>query len=240
MPESSPDDIAITNSRTGEADADADGDGDGDGEPIRPVSVRALHAHGRNRAQIIPDLVLDHLDDRPPFALPAGGDEGGDDRDALDGEAFITAFGQVLGVYTWDATSVPTVARIQAALARRAGWDCRRFRRRPRQTRLVGWHGGWTEEGVGIFAAEIWGVSKRGPDRPLGRASLVVRTPGRRRRLGGPRPGLLTAGQTPPGPGEDRGRSRGQPTRAATSAQPKPTVSATTERLGASTTTKKG
>jgi hypothetical protein len=132
--------------------------------------------------RFIPDLVLQRLDDFSPLgphAVPKMTGEV-DDPSVLDGEAFITAFGHVLGVYTWDANGVPSLARIQSVLARRATADCRCFRLRPRRTRLVGWHGGWTEEGIGIFAAEIYGLPKRRPGRKLGRVSLVVRPPGGR------------------------------------------------------------
>jgi hypothetical protein len=132
--------------------------------------------------RFIPDLVLQRLDDFSPLGPHGVPEMTGevDDPSVLDGEAFITAFGHVLGVYTWDASGVPSLARIQSVLARRATADCRRFQLRPRRTSLVGWHGGWTEEGIGIFAAEIYGLPKRRPGRKLGRVSLVVRPPGDR------------------------------------------------------------
>jgi hypothetical protein len=98
-----------------------------------------------------------------------------DDSD-LTGETFHTVFGNLLGIYKWEWDRVPSLDEIKEGMNRRVQSDCLRLRGRPRQTRLAGWHGGWTAEGVGIFAADIWGLPRRGPTRHLGHASVVVRT----------------------------------------------------------------
>jgi hypothetical protein len=98
-----------------------------------------------------------------------------DDSD-LTGETFRTVFGNLLGIYKWEWDRVPSLDEIKEGMDRRVQSDCLRLRGRPRQTRLAGWHGGRTAEGVGIFAADIWGLPRRGPTRHLGHASVVVRT----------------------------------------------------------------
>jgi hypothetical protein len=98
-------------------------------------------------------------------------------EDEIEGETFRTVFGNLLGVYTWECDRVPAIDEVQVAMEHRVQTDCGRLNRRPKDTRLAGWHGGWTTEGLGIFAADIWGVPRKGPGRHLGRVSLVVRTP---------------------------------------------------------------
>ena len=39
-------------------------------------------------------------------------------------------------------------------------------------------HGGFTPEGIGVFATDIWSTSPGGRTRHVGRASVIVRTPG--------------------------------------------------------------
>jgi hypothetical protein len=105
---------------------------------------------------------------------------GRSDGQDIEGETFRTVFGSLLGVYTWDCDRVPSMDEVQEAMEHRVQEDCATLNRQPKQTRLAGWHGGWTTEGVGIFAADIWGLPRRGPSRHLGRTSLVVHTPARR------------------------------------------------------------
>ncbi|MDQ1360884.1 MAG: hypothetical protein QOJ44_1261 [Acidimicrobiaceae bacterium] len=99
------------------------------------------------------------------------------DGQAIEGETFRTVFGSLLGVYTWECDRVPSVDEVHEAMEHRVQEDCAKLSRQPKHTRLAGWHGGWTTEGVGIFAADIWGLPRRGPSRHLGRTSLVVHTP---------------------------------------------------------------
>jgi hypothetical protein len=116
-------------------------------------------------------------------AVPPAG-PGGDpapavplDESGLHGELFHTVLGSLLGIYTWECDRVPSVGDLRAAMERRVQVDCGKVRPRPRHTYLAGWHGGWTPEGVGIFAADIWGQPRRGSCRAVGRANVVVRTP---------------------------------------------------------------
>jgi hypothetical protein len=108
---------------------------------------------------------IDHANDR------------GCQEDEIEGETFRTVFGNLLGVYAWECDWVPAIDEVQVAMEHRVQTDCGRLNHRPKDTRLAGWHGGWTAEGVGIFAADIWGVPRKGPGRHLGRVSLVVRAP---------------------------------------------------------------
>jgi hypothetical protein len=98
-------------------------------------------------------------------------------EDDVDGETFRTVFGSLLGVYTWESHRVPSDDDIQAVMEHRVQTDSARLHHRPERTRLAGWHGGWTTEGVGIFAADLWGMSDNGPARHLGRLSVIVRAP---------------------------------------------------------------
>jgi hypothetical protein len=95
----------------------------------------------------------------------------------IEGETFRTVFGSLLGIYTWECDRVPSVDEVQGAMDLRVRTDCAPLHLRSKRTRLAGWHGGWTPEGVGIFAADIWSVPSTGPARHLGRVSVVVRTP---------------------------------------------------------------
>jgi hypothetical protein len=99
------------------------------------------------------------------------------DGQAIEGETFRTVFGSLLGVYTWECDRVPSVGEVHEAMEHRVQKDCAKLSRQPKRTRLAGWHGGWTTEGVGIFAADIWGLPRRGPSRHVGRTSLVVHIP---------------------------------------------------------------
>jgi hypothetical protein len=99
------------------------------------------------------------------------------DGQDIEGETFRTVFGSLLGVYTWECDRVPSVGEVHEAMEYRVQEDCAKLSRQPKRTRLAGWHGGWTTEGVGIFAADIWGLPRRGPSRHLGRTSLIVHAP---------------------------------------------------------------
>jgi hypothetical protein len=99
------------------------------------------------------------------------------DESGLQGEIFHTVLGGLLGIYSWECDRVPSVGDLRAAMERRVQADCGKLKHRPRRTYLAGWHGGWTPEGVGIFAADIWGLPRRGSCRTVGRANVVVRTP---------------------------------------------------------------
>ncbi|HEX4219034.1 MAG TPA: hypothetical protein VHZ02_11730 [Acidimicrobiales bacterium] len=98
-------------------------------------------------------------------------------QEDIEGETFHTVFGNLLGIYTWECDRVPSVDEVHAAMEHRVRTDCATLRLRSKRTRLAGWHGGWTPEGVGIFAADIWSDPRKGPARHLGRLSLVVHTP---------------------------------------------------------------
>jgi hypothetical protein len=114
-------------------------------------------------------------------ACPGEGEPTGNDaervEDDVEGETFRTVFGSLLGVYTWECHRVPSDDEIQAVMEHRVQTDCARLHHRPERSRLAGWHGGWTTEGVGIFAADLWGMSHNGPARHLGRLSVIVRAP---------------------------------------------------------------
>jgi hypothetical protein len=99
------------------------------------------------------------------------------DEHQLEGETFHTVIGTLKGIYTWECDHVPSEEYVHTAMNLRVQADCRQLRRHPRRTELAGWHGSWTSEGIGIFAADIWGVSRVGSSRRLGGASVVVRTP---------------------------------------------------------------
>ena len=73
---------------------------------------------GRSAIRIIPGPVLEQLVAWAPQDRDAASEQSGEvvERGVLDGEAFITAFGQVLGVYTWDPPSVPNLEQIQGCL----------------------------------------------------------------------------------------------------------------------------
>jgi hypothetical protein len=107
---------------------------------------------------------------------PTGNDVAGREDD-VEGETFRTVFGCLLGVYTWECHRVPSDDEIQEVMGQRVQTDCARLHHRPEPARLAGWHGGWTTDGVGIFAADIWGRSGDVPARHLGRLSVIVRTP---------------------------------------------------------------
>jgi hypothetical protein len=93
------------------------------------------------------------------------------------GEVVPTTLGGLRGAYFWDLDQIPSTSVIHRVMAHRVQCDCARLRRRPQHVHLVGWHGGWTSEGIGIFAADIWGLRHTGRARNLGRMSVVVRTP---------------------------------------------------------------
>jgi hypothetical protein len=121
---------------------------------------------------------------RPSHASGPPGQSGTDpgivsrlDGQDIEGETFRTVFGSLLGVYTWECDRVPSVGEVHEAMEYRVQEDCAKLSHQPKRTRLAGWHGGWTTEGVGIFAADIWGLSRRGPSRHLGRTSLTVHAP---------------------------------------------------------------
>ena len=94
----------------------------------------------------------------------------------LQGETFRTVFGSLQGIYAWQCGDLPSQERVQVEMARRVPADCRRLHRRHGTTRLAGWHGGWTSEATGIFAADIWEVSHHRSPRRLGSASVTVRS----------------------------------------------------------------
>jgi hypothetical protein len=95
----------------------------------------------------------------------------------LGGEMFLTVFGHLQGVYTWECGHVPSEGEIREALAVRVVRDASGFRRRHRCTELTGWHGGWTAEGTGIFTTDFRSTSFSRRTRHLGRATVTVHTP---------------------------------------------------------------
>jgi hypothetical protein len=164
----------------------------GEGEPtlVSPAPHRAPDV--ASTTQIVPvsePATSNRQTPRPSDASGSSGDmtdpatdvrfDGNGERvgDDVEGETFRTVFGSLLGVYTWECQRVPSDDEIQVVMEHRVQTDCARLNHRPKRTRLAGWHGGWTTEGVGIFAADIWGMSRNGPARHLGRLSVIVRTP---------------------------------------------------------------
>jgi hypothetical protein len=96
----------------------------------------------------------------------------------LSGEMFRTVFGNLNGVYTWECDHVPAEDTVRVALHLRVIRDLRHFRERGRNTDLAEWHGGWTREGTGLFAADIWSSSwSTRRRRHLGRACVKVWAP---------------------------------------------------------------
>jgi hypothetical protein len=93
------------------------------------------------------------------------------------GEMFQTVFGGLRGVYTWECDHVPSEDEVREGMCVRVVRDCRRLRSRDRCTQLSEWHGGFTPEGVGVFATDIWSTSEERRTRHVGSASVIVRTP---------------------------------------------------------------
>lgn len=81
---------------------------------------------------------LADLEECPAIAVPE-----------LGGEMFLTVFGHLQGVYTWECGHVPSEVEIREALSVRVVRDASGIRRRDRCAELTGWHGGWTAEGPG-------------------------------------------------------------------------------------------
>jgi hypothetical protein len=94
--------------------------------------------------------------------------------EGLQGEIIHGLFTQMVGLYTWQARQPLTEGEIQAGLTERILSDLRRLHYLPRNVQLTDWHGGWTQEGTGIFAAEVWNRAGNGRSRHLGRVSLTV------------------------------------------------------------------
>ena len=95
----------------------------------------------------------------------------------FDGEMFTTVFGGLRGVYTWECDHLPSVEEVREGMCVRVARDCRRVRTRDRCTQLSEWHGGFTPEGIGVFATDIWSTSPGRRTRHVGSASVIVRTP---------------------------------------------------------------
>ena len=96
----------------------------------------------------------------------------------FSGEMFPTVFGNLQGVYTWDCDHVPSEEEIREGMFLRVSRDCKQLRKSERCTELTTWHGGWTCEDIGIFTTDVWSTSRSRRTRRLGRASVIVRTPG--------------------------------------------------------------
>jgi hypothetical protein len=109
---------------------------------------------------------LADLEEWPAIAVPE-----------LGGEMFLTVFGHLQGVYTWECGHVPSEDEIREALSVRVVRDASGFRRRDRCTELTGWHGGWTPEGTGIFTTDFRSTSFGRRTRHLGRATVTLHTP---------------------------------------------------------------
>jgi hypothetical protein len=95
----------------------------------------------------------------------------------FSGEMFETLLGNLRGTYTWECDHVPTEDEVREGMCLRVARDCRRLRRRERCTGLTEWHGGFSREGVGVFATDIVGTSSSSRTWRLGRASVIDRTP---------------------------------------------------------------
>jgi hypothetical protein len=185
--------------------------------------------------RFIPDLVLQRLDDFSPLgphAVPKMTGEV-DDPSVLDGEAFITAFGHVLGVYTWDANGVPSLARIQSVLAVGPQPTAVAFDSGPAEPAWSGGTGAGPRRGSGSSPPRSTACPNAGPGGSSGGSAWSCAHPvaGRHR----------SATTSPVEAARPlRGGHEGQPRSPATSGQPNPTVSATTDRVGASTRAKNG
>jgi hypothetical protein len=95
----------------------------------------------------------------------------------FSGEMFQTVLGNLRGVYTWECDHVPSEAEVREGMCLRVVRDCQRFRNRDRCTQLSEWRGGFTREGVGVFATDIWSTSREKRTRHVGSASVIVHTP---------------------------------------------------------------
>jgi hypothetical protein len=155
-------------------------------EPTLVSSVSHRLPDGTSTTQIVPRYEPESRRQtaQPSDVIGPAGQVGTDpetgtrfDGQDIEGETFRTVFGSLLGVYTWECDRVPSVGEVHEAMEYRVQEDCAKLSRKPKRTRLAGWHGGWTTEGVGIFAADIWSLPRRGPSRHLGRTSLIVHAP---------------------------------------------------------------
>ena len=90
---------------------------------------------------------------------------------------FQTVLGSLRGVYTWECDHVPSEEEVREGMCVRVTHDCKKFRARDRCTQISEWHGGFTREGVGVFATDIWSTSQGSRTRHVGSASVIVRTP---------------------------------------------------------------
>jgi hypothetical protein len=93
------------------------------------------------------------------------------------GEMLQTVLGHLRGVYTWECDHFPSEEEVREGMCVRVIRDCSRCRKHDRGTELTEWHGGWTREGIGIFATDVRSTSRRNRTRHLGRATVMVRTP---------------------------------------------------------------
>jgi hypothetical protein len=142
-------------------------DDDSDATPslsrIPPHNVKSLENRQRPGKVGLPKLVSSS---RAPII-----DKG------LQGEIFHGLFSQIVGLYTWQSCECLSEREIQTGLAERVRADLRRLHYLPKRIRLTDWHGGWTQEGIGIFAAELWSNTRNGRSRHLGRVSVTVKDP---------------------------------------------------------------
>ena len=98
------------------------------------------------------------------------------------------------GVYTWECDHVPSEEEVREGLCVRVARDCKKLRARAhdRCTQISEWHGGFTREGVGLFATDIWSTSQ-GKSDPARRQCQRDRPYALRHRLAHvERRGLLT------------------------------------------------
>ena len=95
----------------------------------------------------------------------------------FSGEMFQTVLGGLRGVYTWECDHIPTEDEVREGMCLRVVRDCRKFRSRDRCTQLSEWHGGFTREGLGVFATDIWSTSPDNRTGYLGSARVIVHTP---------------------------------------------------------------